>query len=148
MRLKSYVPFITVPVGAVILLTFAADVARGRLDFPRDWFADSVKLLLAAWWLSSGLIRWNTPYVVADEVGLTVFGHAFSMRPSASFLWLEIAGAGGRSFWDFRIRLTDGRTVKIPINGMKGSELDSLLTLIAERAGKPPGGEEPPGQGS
>lgn len=148
MRLRSYIPYLTAPLGAIILVMFAVDAATGRLNLPRDWFRDLVKLFLAAWWLSSGLAKWNKPYVVADDVGLTVFAHAFSMRPSMSWLWLEIAGAGGRSFWDFRIRLADGRTVKIPINGMKGSELDSLLALVTDRAGKPPGGRGVPAQGS
>ena len=148
MRLKSYIPFITVPLSVILLLIFAADAAGGSLDLSRDWFRHFVKLVLAAWWLSSGLIKWNKPYVVADDVGLTVFGHAFSMKPSASLLWLEIAGAAGRSFWDFQIRLADGGTVKIPINGMKGSEVDALLAVVAERAGRPPVGETVGSQGS
>jgi hypothetical protein len=135
MKLKSYIPFLTVPLSVAMLTILVVDAARGKFHPSMDMPRYLIWGILCTLWLVSGLIKWNKPYVTADDNGLTVRSRWFSNQPSFVIPWSEIKRCAGRTFWDFRVELLDGQTIKIPINGMPGNALGALSSLIETKTG-------------
>jgi len=135
MNYKSYIPFVTLPASVVMLTTLAIDAVSGKFDVSRDIPRYSIWGVLCSLWLVTGLIKWNKPYITADDSGLTVRGRWFSNQPSFVMPWAEIKGHRGRTFYDIKIELLDGELIKIPINGMSGKSLRELLSYIETKAG-------------
>ena len=133
MKLKSYIPFLTVPLSIALLSALIFDASRGqfdlRMDIPRYVFWS----VLSISWLISGAIKWNTPYISADNTGLTVRNRSYSNRPSLVLPWTKIRRHTGRKLSSFGIESSEGKIIKIPINGMSGRALQSLLFLIEEK---------------
>ncbi len=132
MNFKSQIPFLTVPLALVVLSTLLVGAVYGRFDPSTDIARYAILGLGGSYWLISGLIRWNKPYVTADDKGLTVYGRQFSNQPTIEIPWDLMRGHIGRSFWDIRLEMADGETIKIPINGMSGKAVAELLILIDE----------------
>ncbi len=130
MKFKSYIPCLTVPIGLVMLIILVADATRGRFDSSTDIPMYAIWGIVCSLSLVSGLIRWNIPYVTIDESDLTVRGQWFSRQPSRVIEWGLIKRHVGRSFFDIKIELSDGKTIKIPINGMSGKSVGAILDYI------------------
>ncbi len=133
MNAKSYIPFLTVPLAMVMLAILTTDALRGRFDPRMDLPRYIVWGSLCTIWLITGLIKWNRPYVTVDETGVTVRGRWFSNRPSLAVPWGNIRRHTGREWSTFGIESVDGKITKIPINGISGKALESLLAKIQER---------------
>jgi len=133
MNFKSHIPFLTVPLALVLLSILLVDAVCGNFDSSKDIPRYAIWSLWGGYFLVSGLIRWNKPYVMTDDKGLTVYGRLFSNHPTKEIPWGLIQGHTGRSFWDIRLKMADGGTIKIPINGMSGKAVAELLTLIDKR---------------
>ncbi len=135
MKMKSYIPYLTVPLAVVMLTIMAVDVLRGQFDPCMDGYRYIIWSILSAVWLISGLIKLNRPYITVDEMGVTVRNRWFSNHPSLVLPWDSIRGHTGRTLGNIRIESLDGRITKIPINGISGRALESLLSVIEARTG-------------
>jgi hypothetical protein len=133
MNFKSQIPFLTVPFALVVLSTLLIGAMHGRFDPSADIGRFVFLGLGGIYWLITGLIHWNKTYVATDDRGLTVYGRHFSNRPSMKIPWDLMRGHANRSFWDIRLEMSDGQTIKIPINGMSGKAVTELLALIDEK---------------
>ena len=157
MKIKSYIPFLTVPTAVAWFCLIAYELLGNShfKHFEPDPYGHAIGRVILSimvmWGLISGLIHWNKPYVIADDDGIRVMGRPFSRHPSIILAWRDIKRHLGRTFLDFRVECTDGRIIKIPINGMSGSGLNSLLSMIenkSESANNKPDGVRQPAVGS
>lgn len=130
MTFKSHIPFFTVPFSLVLLSILLVDAACGNFDSSKDIPRYVIWSLWGGYSLVSGLIRWNRPYVMTDDKGLTIYGRQFSNQPTKEIPWDSIQSHIGRSFGNIRLKMADGETIKIPINGMSGKAVTELLALI------------------
>ncbi len=134
MTFKSQIPFLTVPLALVVLGTLLVDALNTRFNPSTDIGRYACLGLWSGYWLISGLIRWNKPYVTIDERGMTVYGRPFSNQPTQAIPWGSMQGRAKRSFCDIRIVMPDGQRIKIPINGMSDKSVTTLLALIDARS--------------
>lgn len=132
MNFKSQIPFFTVPLALVVLSTLSIGAMYGRFDPSVDIGRFVFLGLGGIYWLITGLIHWNKPYVATDDKGLTVYGRHFSNQPTKKVPWDLMRGHASRTFGDIRFEISDGQTIKIPINGMSGKAVTELLALIEE----------------
>lgn len=139
MKIKTYIPFLSVPVASVWLVTKAYDVYTGRMQVPHDTTGlivfGVVTCVWAAfmfWELVSGVIKLHHPYITTDEHSIQVFGNSFDNRKSDELCWADVASLQPRTFSSLVVLMRDGQTKMIPLNGMSPAALREFAALIKE----------------
>ena len=134
MKLKSYIPFLTVPLSFIMLTILSVDIIRGEFESRTDLYRFVIGGTLCIIWIISGLIKWNKPYITTNDDGLSIRNRWFSNQPSIVISWSKIEKHSGRTLYNFKLILFDGEIIKIPINGMLGKDLNSLISLIERKS--------------
>jgi hypothetical protein len=133
MNIRSYIPFVTIPLACFIFFRAGADVMAGKVDLDVNTLFMVLWLALAFFWTSSGVVKLCHPYIVADDRGITVYGHPFSNRASQEIPWNDIVALRGQTCTSVILDLRNATVLKIPINGIGRSQLTEFLALIELR---------------
>ena len=136
MKFKSHIPFISVPFSIIALSLMAIPLFQSNQMQFKDVFLFLFYGTFCCIWLLSGIIKWNKPYIIADDNTLTIHGRLFSNKATLAIPWSEIKRHRGRSLSVFKIESFEKKTVKIPINGISEKALNTLLSLIETKTKK------------
>jgi hypothetical protein len=143
MRIRTYIPFLTVPTGLAWLAIKAHEVLTGRMNLPADAIGLGLWSVMTLMWLVlvssfvvSGIVKLQHPYILTDERSIRVFGNTFNNRLSDEFVWKDIAAFQERTFSSLIVLMTDGSTKKIPLNGIGPWTMRQFVALIQSEAMK------------
>ena len=142
MKIRSYLPFLTLPCGLGWFALKAYDYMRGTLHVPHDgagvWlFVVSMVVwsIIALWLIVSGVIGIQHPYIVTGRYSIKVFGNSLNKQLSDEILWSDIASFKEKTFFAIELLMKNGQTKSIQLNGLGPWSIERFIALIKAETG-------------